>query len=97
MFFEAWWAVPYQRISEVRCPRLGGGICRGPTILLYKTYCWRQKILKKILSKIAEKALQLQFAVTVCDENCNKFFGGVINVTGPLRVMIDFHSASNLL
>ena len=37
MFFEAWWAVPYQRITEVRSPRLGS-IFRGSTILLYKTH-----------------------------------------------------------
>ena len=35
MFFVAWWAVPHQGISEVRSPRSRGGICRGPTILLY--------------------------------------------------------------
>ena len=55
MFFEAWWAKPYQGISAGRFLRWGREICRSPIILLYKTHNQRLKISKKIVKKLLEK------------------------------------------
>ena len=56
MFFEAWWAVPYQDIFEVRSPGRGrGGFVEAPQYSCIRPTTrvknFKENFLKKLLKK----------------------------------------------
>ena len=58
MFFEGWWAVPYQDISEVRVPGRGWGAFVGtPQYCCIRITISGKKFERNFRQKVAEKAL----------------------------------------